>query len=270
MDGAPVAPADVEYSAALGERLAAWRTTYYFDLAGFREDRAPGLRDLAPLIARVADALSCPDLTTVMSAFDTAAAGGASADQLVLGIDERDEPQRSRVKIYLVVRRDQPTWLSAAAGAVGLVPARVDLETKSFFILGVDLGHARDLKLYTRIEGDELAARVSDIGELAPIRADSRALVFRECIGSERSQIIFEVVHPRSLTAFLARRSAADARFAELSRRVAAMSDTTTPTLWLPRLAAFPLRGGALDAQAPSLYFHPSLGMPREPPNPLD
>jgi hypothetical protein len=77
------------------------------------------------------------------------------------------------------------------------------------------------------------------------------------------------VMHPRSLSALLARRAAADDRFAELAERVTAMSRATEPTVWLPRLAAFGLRDGTLDLDGPSLYFHPSPAVPREPPHRL-
>lgn len=269
IDRAPSAPDDLEYSAAIGPTLHPWRATYYFDLAGFRAVGSPGLADLRPLVDRMADALEVPALRDVMDAFVAAARGGASADQLVLGIDERAQADGSRAKIYLVVRSDQPTWLAAASSSLGLPQPAPALATRAFFIVGVDLGSTRDVKVYARMDRSELAERVGDLGPLQEVSFDSKAVVFRECLCSNRSQIIFQVMHPRSLSALLARRAAADDRFAELAERVTAMSRATEPTVWLPRLAAFGLRDGTLDLDGPSLYFHPSPAVPREPPHRL-
>lgn len=245
-------PSFEEYSARIGDALAPWRETLYFDLAD------PGAAAVADdRLLAAAEALAIPLPPRLVDLLRARASAGPEVLQVVVGYDAGAAAAPARLKYYLVFRAAAAATVERLRLAVAAPPLPGALDPSTTYIVGVDFTRAglHDFKVYVRLDPARLGAAIGNLDRFAALRRGSRYLVFQRCTITGGAQVYFHVDAAAVLEAELARRAATQPAAAALCAQVAAMN-AASPGRWRPWIASFPFVAGRLAGAPVNVYFH--------------
>ena len=250
-EGAGEGPDFFETSPQVGDALAPWRMTHYFDL----KDRAAGRRaEVFSRLRALADELGVPDLERLEPALGEAAPPEPAMRQLCLGVDVRRETGHSRVKLYAIFEGDAEAWTRALCLALGHPPpeaARLSLT----HIVGLDftLAGLHDLKLYFAMEPRKVTRTLRRPQLAIPLLRGCRRVVYQHSlIVPGKKSMHFHADAPSVMHGELARLRAHAPATAELERRLGGLREGGLE----PWILAHPFAEGELERGVYSLYLH--------------
>lgn len=248
-------PSFEEYSARVGESLAPWRETCYFDVAA-----TPALVEVAnERFAALAEALKFPVPEGFWAALEGGAVAGPDVLQIVLGIDAAAE--RPRLKYYLIFKDRSGATVEALRAGLDVPALPASLAPDSVYILGVDFGREQlaDFKVYVRLDPRRVPAVIRNLARFEALWRGSRYLVFQHCVCSGGRQVYFHASSAQLLEDWLRERGEREAGVAGFRGQIDAMNQhlrAVGERVLRPWIASFPYRGGALLPSPSNVYFH--------------
>jgi hypothetical protein len=249
------APDFYEWSARIEERLLPSRLTYYFDVGrhGSGVASAAGERFLA-----LCRTLDVPLSSALDSLLRSDLPSRDEILQIVIGIDERDDPLLRRLKYYLVFRA-QPRRSVEAVLRAAEMPCPSSIDPSRTYILGLDLGPSGvdDCKLYFRLDPARAPGHVDNARELGPLLRGTRDFVMQCCLRRpERRQLYLHATNDHVIRNWLAEAAPARPPIGELMDRARAINQGPDGFRIDPWIISFAYRDRRLDASAMNVYFH--------------
>jgi FAD/FMN-containing dehydrogenase len=245
-------PSFEEYSARIGDDLAAWRQTLYFDVAEPGQEQA----------ARAGLLASATELGFVLPSpfrawLDREGAVGPEVMQVVLGYDAAPQTEQSRLKYYLVFHGPADRRLEALRASLGAPPLPAALPPASIYIVGLDFTRAglHDFKLYVRLDASRLPSVVRNLRAFAGLVRGSRYVVFQRCLMTGGQQVYFHATRSEVVEAELDGRRD-EAPVAELVGQIERMNAALAGARLRPWIISFAWRAGQLLRSPANVYFH--------------
>ena len=252
---APHPPADFrELSIGVSHRLDPWRLTAYFDVAGEPTvvtrtawERASALAEFmgVPLPA-VLESLLCDRLAT-----------NAALRQVAVGLDARDDPAASRMKLYVIFEGDASRPTASLCAALDATPPD-NAALALTHIVGIDLTRAglHDVKLYYSLDLGRAHRIVRDPTRWTTLLRGATTLVYAHSLLTPRRSLHVRARDPELLWRELPRLAApALPRLHACLQALGCTPDRRGPLQ--PAFVALPWEDGALDPTRFTLYLHP-------------